>query len=287
MKASVCVATKNAEHTIIDSLSSIQQQDFKDFEVIIVDDHSTDNTCNLINNLFCKKDSRFKLFVNCTDINKPYTDAYNKSYQFASGEYLIRFDHDDIMMSDHISTIIDFMDNNTDVDAVCTMIDFIRRNDNGELEKYDLDSDILFDTDKVDEFNNYPGYACNLNKYQWFNQSSCIRKNFYDKSNIKFTIYKTGDYIFLWNMFAKGAKIQKIKKITLSKLVDKSNLSSDFEFHNISNDCDFQILAARYKQMYFSKQDPNIVYPNGSTPVQMKQLFANTERFFINLKEKK
>ena len=57
------VATYNAEFCIKNTLESIRTQNYKDFEVIIVDDHSTDNTVNIIREI-CEADSRFKLFVN-------------------------------------------------------------------------------------------------------------------------------------------------------------------------------------------------------------------------------
>ena len=57
---SICLATHNGEKFIYETLKSIQNQTYTDFEVIIVDDYSTDETVNIIIESFVKKDKRFK-----------------------------------------------------------------------------------------------------------------------------------------------------------------------------------------------------------------------------------
>ena len=63
------MAVFNVEDYISSALNSILNQTYQDFEVVIVDDHSTDNTPLIIYNQFCKKDKRFKLYCNITDTN--------------------------------------------------------------------------------------------------------------------------------------------------------------------------------------------------------------------------
>ena len=58
---SVIIATYNRENLVIQTLNSIKNQTYKDFECIIVNDQSTDNTFNVISD-FIKSDNRFTLY---------------------------------------------------------------------------------------------------------------------------------------------------------------------------------------------------------------------------------
>lgn len=116
-KVSIAMAVKNMDFFIRDTLDSIRRQTFKDFEVIIVDDMSNDNTVNIIYNEYCVKDSRFKLFINNSCGNDYGVDAHNKSLQYSTGEYIMRMDGDDLMDSRYIDTIVKYLDDHPDVDG--------------------------------------------------------------------------------------------------------------------------------------------------------------------------
>ena len=60
---SIAIALYNKEDSIYRTLQSIQNQTYKNFECIIVDDHSTDNGPNIVYQCFCKNDKRFKLTI--------------------------------------------------------------------------------------------------------------------------------------------------------------------------------------------------------------------------------
>ena len=59
---SVCIVTRNNEYDILETLESIKNQTYSNFECIIVDDYSTDDTVKVIGE-FCKSDDRFKLLL--------------------------------------------------------------------------------------------------------------------------------------------------------------------------------------------------------------------------------
>ena len=78
---------------------SIQNQNFEDFELIIVDDCSTDESIKKIQN-FQTNDKRIKLMINKRNIGSLYTRY--KGAMFAKGEYIIFVDSDDIVLKDGI-----------------------------------------------------------------------------------------------------------------------------------------------------------------------------------------
>ena len=61
-KVSIIIPVYNRESLILETLNSIQQQIYKDWECIIIDDHSTDNTLSLVKE-FCNEDARFSYYL--------------------------------------------------------------------------------------------------------------------------------------------------------------------------------------------------------------------------------
>ena len=89
---SVIVPVYNVEKYIKQCLDSIKFQTFKDFEVICVDDCSTDNSAKIVEE-YVQKDSRFKLIRH--EQNKGVSAARNTALDAATGEYIIFVDSDD------------------------------------------------------------------------------------------------------------------------------------------------------------------------------------------------
>lgn len=100
--------TLNAEKYLKTSIDSILSQTFKDFEFIIVDDNSSDNTLKIINKY---KDKRIKLVKG---ENKGIAAALNLGIKIAKGKYIARMDADDISLPKRFEKQIDFMDKNVE-----------------------------------------------------------------------------------------------------------------------------------------------------------------------------
>lgn len=275
---SVCLATYNAEKFITATLESIRRQTYTDFEVIIVDDHSTDNTVNIILD-FCLKDSRFKLFLNCTE--EKYSDAHNLSYKYATGKYLFRIDNDDIYEPDYIGKVVEYM-NKYQLDACSLSQDFYEYDGLLLMKPSDMSPDEYF-TDAT-EFNiepvEYYYKCCYFGKgYQhWHNNTSCLRKSFYDTHNVKYVGFGGGDGIFWAGVFTQGAKSKKITDIKVHKVKTKANTVFTKEYNTIDDIS--QYYSTKYYLSYFSKKfdkDTDIV----NLPV-----LKNTFNYFKNkLKE--
>ena len=92
-KISVIIATYNAEPYINNALLSIQNQIFKNIEIIIVDDYSKDNTLNVVRKIM-KKDLRITLYLN--DQNKGTLYSKAKGILKSKGKYIMILDQDDI-----------------------------------------------------------------------------------------------------------------------------------------------------------------------------------------------
>ena len=111
MKISVVLPVYNSSKYLKESIDSILAQTYKDFELLIIDDGSTDNSVELIQEY---TDSRIRLLRN----NHDFIDSLNLGLANALGEYIARMDADDIMLPNRLEAQLQVMDNHPDI-AVC------------------------------------------------------------------------------------------------------------------------------------------------------------------------
>ena len=105
-KISIVIGTFNAEVFLKNALLSIQNQDFDDIEIVIVDDYSKDDTVNLIKE-YMKIDKRIKFYQNRENKGTLYTKA--KGVMHSKGKYVMIIDQDDIYtQKDVFSTLYSY-----------------------------------------------------------------------------------------------------------------------------------------------------------------------------------
>lgn len=120
---SVIVPLYNSEQFIADTLRSISFQTYSDIEVIIVDDASTDASCEIVRQ-FIKEDSRFKLVLVENNTGGP-AGPRNIGLSYASGQYVAFMDSDDIWHPSKLEIQLFYMLNNG-VEFISTrMQDFV------------------------------------------------------------------------------------------------------------------------------------------------------------------
>ena len=93
---SVVIPTYNRAHLIGETLDSIMAQTYPDWECIIIDDHSTDSTDDIINT-YLFKDPRFSYYKKPKQLPKGPSASRNYGLTKASGDYINWFDSDDLM----------------------------------------------------------------------------------------------------------------------------------------------------------------------------------------------
>lgn len=103
---SIIMACYNSIKTIDESISSVINQDYKNFELIIADDNSTDGTYEFIISKYSSSD-KVKIIRN--EYNKGVSGARNSALRKAKGRYICFLDSDDLWETTKLSTQITYM----------------------------------------------------------------------------------------------------------------------------------------------------------------------------------
>ncbi len=116
-KVSVLMPVYNGARWVADAIDSILRQTFADFEFIIINDGSTDNSAQIIESF---NDARIR-FINNPD-NRGLISVLNLGLELCGGEYIARMDCDDIAMPTRLAQQVEFMDANPWVAMCATAI---------------------------------------------------------------------------------------------------------------------------------------------------------------------
>jgi len=122
-KITVLMPVYNCELYIEMAIKSILNQTYTDFEFLIIDDASNDNTINIIKSF---DDKRIKLIEK--PINTGLTNSLNLGLKLAKGQYIARMDGDDISLPDRFLKQITYLDSNLNVILCGTNISIIDKN---------------------------------------------------------------------------------------------------------------------------------------------------------------
>ena len=238
---SIIIPVYNVEKYILNCLESISSQTFKDFEVILVDDGSIDNS-GIICDEYIKKDSRFKVY------HKPnggVSSARNFGLDKAQGDLLYFCDADDILYDYTLETLVNNFDENVD----STMGGYIRINTQGEIiEENNIDKNINMSVEET-LIDFYRGRFDMYNGYIW---NRLFRRSIIQKHHLRFRedIYIKEDGLFLVQYLCKcshgtyyttkpiykyvvhsssvmNSKSKEVNKETMSRLI------ASLECHNV------------------------------------------------------
>jgi glycosyltransferase involved in cell wall biosynthesis len=116
---SIILPAYNAAQTIEAAVRSCLQQSYPDFELIIIDDGSTDETAVVMNRLF-ETDQRIRLFFS---EHAGIVASLNLGISEAAGKYIARMDADDVMYPERIEKQIESLEKNQDIGLVSCLVE--------------------------------------------------------------------------------------------------------------------------------------------------------------------
>lgn len=245
---SVIMPVHNAEKYVGEAIESILNQTFRDFEFLIFDDGSKDNSANIIKE-YATKDTRI-VFYNYKE-NTGYLKHLNEGIDKAKGKYIARMDADDISLPERFDKQVKFMEQNEDV-GVCgtwfTTFEHYIENTMTIMKQPEHDSDL-----KIAIF-----YSCPFGHPTVMAKTTLLKQNKYDAN-----FYPAEDYE-LWSRLIPITKFYNIQENLLFYRHHETNISKTASTKQQDNGVKAQILQLSQLNVIqdaYSYEDIKMLFP--------------------------
>lgn len=199
MKFSIIIPMYNVQGYIGRCLQSVLNQNFSDYELILVDDESTDGTLEEVNQLLVKYPDRHNIYI-ITKKNSGASDTRNAGIRIAKGEYVVFMDADDQMTIDALKT----MDDATRNENADLYVFSLKKEIDGiivESELSKIDSFIIREENGVRALERY----LDKTKYiiTWQPWSKVFKRDIINRFDLQFdtSLYCCNDFNFFINYF--------------------------------------------------------------------------------------
>lgn len=216
----VIIPVYNVENYIEDSLNSVINQTYRNIEIILVDDGSTDNSYEICKRFF-EKDSRIKLFH---QENKGVSSARNLGLLNSTGDYITFIDSDDIIESNAYEEVLDSIKNsNADVGIFNYSNCFYNDNNEYIVEQVNQDFEGTLSREEalcnILSSNKYKGFVCN----KVIKRDKIISED--NKLLVKFdeNVKMMEDSLFCVNVIKNSEKIVFINKAFYNYLIRENS----------------------------------------------------------------
>nr|WP_254903717.1 glycosyltransferase [Clostridium tyrobutyricum] len=258
----------NGQKYIKTTIESILSQSFSDFELVIIDDGSTDGTSSIIKSF---KDKRIKLY----ELNKNYGVGYALNYglRYCQNEYIAKVDGDDIYNVDRFNIQIKCLDINKDIDVVCSTTNFFPTDEFTRLSPkyknlkyiFEKQTNSIITTEQIE--NRLYDFCCIEHTSTMFRTS--VIKNYGYNPNYRIC----EDYNLFYNLNRSGHKFMKVKKpLVLQRVSNNSTTSLEKNkiYNNIYNIKKEYLLALfKYKFVF--------IWGAGSYGIEIQKIFNNNK----------
>ena len=204
-KVTIGIPTYNSEKFIIQAIESVLNQTYQDFELIISDDGSTDNTHAIVS-FYAEKDKRIRYIKNSNRLG--LFGNFNNCIEHSSGEYINILGHDDVMLPRNIEVKNSILDQYPSVGLVASSVEII----DAYNKPVDLGGWGRFDCDSLEV-----GRDWIINKVTAHNPICCpfvfLRKTVIEKSGLFNPKYHfVGDFD-MWLRVGLHADVYLIKEV--------------------------------------------------------------------------
>ena len=239
-KISVIMPNYNCEQYVGNAIKSVLSQTYEDFELIIVDDCSTDSSRDVIDSF---QDTRIKKVF--FEENEHMYYAYNYAIGIADGKYYAIIDSDDYWHPDKLKKQVEYMEEHLECGACFTLVNVVDEDDN-ILTEYDTDRVKLFEVKNqsrrewIRYFYFRGGCLCHT--------SAFIRREVINKVGIyNYSLVQIADFE-LWTRIVKKYDIYVLqeKLATYRWFRSGKNFSAPSDTVNIRSTSEFAFVMSRY-----------------------------------------
>ena len=198
MLFSIIVPMYNVEDYIKECMKSILSQTFWDYELILVDDGSTDRTVDIVEKVICQNQTNSTIRLIKKE-NSGASDTRNQGLKYAVGKYIIFMDSDDIMLPGTLKTMANASITNADL-----YVFSLKKKRDNEIIESSLTDVSPFKIDKKKSIDALEEYLVRTNyKITWQPWSKLFKREVIVKNNIKFDsrLYSCNDFNFFFAYF--------------------------------------------------------------------------------------
>jgi len=213
-KVSVAIPVYNGAQWIGPTIESILNQTFENFELVITDNQSTDNTAEICRD-FLQQDKRVVLHVNETNIGAALN--FNRAFELSDADYFKWASSNDIIAPTFLQRCVDVLDTKSDVVVAAPKTQIIDENDE-VVEQCNEDMHLCED-DPFDRFTAFLDRVRLNNLEQALMRSDVLRKTTLQ------AVYPGSDTILMAEMAARG-KVHQVPEFLLSRRIARSSTTN-------------------------------------------------------------
>ena len=216
---SIITASYNYENFIKETIESVLNQTYTDWEMIIVDDGSKDNSIKVIQE-YVQKDSRIMLYTHENNLNRGLCETIKLGISKAKGDYIVFLESDDYIRKDYLQKKLDFILKNPDVKFVINKVktigtkNAIKRIENfmTRVEKYWEQNPVPHKaSNELHFWNTVPTFSCVMVK------TDLLKECFFDVPKPAWLDW------WLWTQISKKTKFYSIpEELTFWRIHDES-----------------------------------------------------------------
>ena len=216
---SIIIPTYNRAHLIEETLNSIIAQTYTNWECIIVDDGSTDDTEQILKK-YLNRDKRFKFFFRPSTLIKGPCSCRNYGFEKSKGVYVKWFDSDDILLTDAIEIQINCFNKTTDL--VVSKLALKNFSENKIIEVSQI-----FSNHEIEDYL--------LGKISFYVSGPLWKRSFLqDKVLFDSTIRNLDDWDFNLRMLYNKPKIFYLEQVIIHYRIHQNSLIHELDKLNLS-----------------------------------------------------
>ena len=256
-KISALLSVYNGERYIEETIESVLNQTFSDFEFIIINDGSTDSTKEIIDRY---KDNRIRAFH--LEKNVGVGEALRYGVSKVEGEYVVKIDGDDISNLSRFQKQKDFLDNNPSVALVKSLFEYFPHN-----KEVEQSSGYKYCKNVIEQHKNKVITPEDIKeKLYWFccipHTTIMVRSNILKKVNYRpFRICE--DYDLFYRMNKAGYKMDTIAEVLVKMRVTGSSTSVREDKNNQCEEIAYEIKKEEIEKL-ISQNKPIYIWGAGS-----------------------
>ncbi len=274
VKISVIMAVHNEEEFLADSINSILEQSFWDFEFVIIDDGSDDRTPELLKE-YAKKDERIRVLRNREKMGLVF--SLNRGMEVSRGEYIARMDGDDVSLRDRLKLQFEFMETHQDAGVLGTNVAYI--DEKGNILKSKKDPFPL--TPQLIKWHLF--WRCPI-----YHPTVMIRKKVLIETGLYYREeYPHAEDYDLWTRLSKHTKIVSLPDVLLLYRIRPSSVSR--KKRKVQLNSTLQIARREISSFLGRPVDERVLYPlvikernKDADPIQSEILLEEVLTKFLN-----